>query len=469
VVLSGADGVFSITSVNGAQSPQQAFAINLDVTDDQIVLATTNATGINFNSLNILSGGTIAGTTITGSGVLSTTDTTEASAIGTASVVTAGGLGVAFDMWIGDDIVMDSDSTVIFMGADQDILVTHVADTGINITTTANTSGTINIGNDDDGNDDSIDVVLHDSGIITLYDADDDTSASLSVADGESVFTMSNGLTLAGTLNLGAAALIDATGAVDLDIGSADVTDVTIITDGGADSLTIGNNADLDFGITFDSDTDDATINWDEANSEFEINAPNYVFGANADEDINIVLDSDTNNLTINWDEDNAELELTSEGDEDLVIDLDAATDNEVTLGTSTGVLTISTNINGIAIKAPMEVTAADADGETIATADLNTVRISSGAGDWSLPADSCDAATGNWLTVIANAAHVASIESLDTIDQFYLSDGTGIGANEELDTAGGAWDSCTVMCVATNTWLVVGERDTCADGGAKD
>lgn len=99
--------------------------------------------------------------------------------------------------------------------------------------------------------------------------------------------------------------LIDTTGAADIDIGSADVTDVTIITDGGADSLTIGNNADLDFGITFDSDTDDATINWDEANSELEIDAPNYRFGANADEDIVIVLDSDTNDATITYDEDN--------------------------------------------------------------------------------------------------------------------------------------------------------------------
>ena len=157
---------------------------------------------------------------------------------------------------------------------------------------------------------------------------------------------------------------------------------------------------------------------------------------------------------------------LGNGADEDLTFNFDDTADS-VVISTSTGVLSI--NMPGIALQAPMEITAADADGEVLTTADLNTVRISSGAGDWTLPDDSCDAATGNWITVIANAAHVASIESADTSDQFYLTDGTGIGANEELDTGGTAFDSCTVMCVAANTWLVVGERGTCADGGAKD
>jgi hypothetical protein len=149
--------------------------------------------------------------------------------------------------------------------------------------------------------------------------------------------------------------------------------------------------------------------------------------------------------------------------DENLTFNFDDYA-NEVYVTTGSGVLAI--NMPGIGLKAPLEVTAADADGETITTDMLNTVRISSGAGDWDLPADSCDAATGNWLMVIANAAHVASITSLDTSDVFVLTDGTALTANDELDTGGAAWDSCTVMCVAANTWLVIGERGTCADGG---
>ena len=120
-------------------------------------------------------------------------------------------------------------------------------------------------------------------------------------------------------------------------------------------------------------------------------------------------------------------------------------------------------------ITGTMDVVAAASGAVTVATAGLNNVRISSGAGDWNLPADSCDAATGNWLTVVANAAHVASITSLDTGDQFVLADGTVLTADNELDTAGSAWDSCTVICVASGIWLVIGERGTCADGGAAD
>ncbi len=75
-------------------------------------------------------------------------------------------------------------------------------------------------------------------------------------------------VTSTGTIT--AAVGFDITGAADIDIGSADVTDVTIITDGGVDSLTIGNNADLDFGITFDGDTSNGTINYDEDNADFE-------------------------------------------------------------------------------------------------------------------------------------------------------------------------------------------------------
>jgi hypothetical protein len=161
---------------------------------------------------------------------------------------------------------------------------------------------------------------------------------------------------------------------------------------------------------------------------------------------------------------------LTVAGNECLAIDTDVTTDNEVTFGnctSSSGLTTIS--MPGIGLKAPMEITAKDVDGETIATADLNTVRMGTGAADWDLPADSCDAATGNWLTLVAASAVTLSITSLDTSDQFVLTDGTVLTADDELDTGGSKWDSCTVMCVDTNLWLVVGERGTCADGGVAD
>ena len=68
---------------------------------------------------------------ISAAGVVSFSAATEASAVGTAALITAGGLSVAKDMWIGDDIVMDSDGAIIKMGDSQEISITHVADTGI--------------------------------------------------------------------------------------------------------------------------------------------------------------------------------------------------------------------------------------------------------------------------------------------------------------------------------------------------
>ena len=74
---------------------------------------------------------------ISSGGVVSFSATTEASATGTAAVTLAGGIGVAKDMWIGDDIVMDSDAAVIKFGDDQEIELTHVHNTGLSITSTA--------------------------------------------------------------------------------------------------------------------------------------------------------------------------------------------------------------------------------------------------------------------------------------------------------------------------------------------
>ena len=91
---------------------------NLDVRGSANVGAFTGTTG-NFSS------------TLAATGIVTLSDATEASAIGTAAITTAGGIGVAKDMWIGDDIVMDSDLAAIKMGDAQAVTLTHVADTGV--------------------------------------------------------------------------------------------------------------------------------------------------------------------------------------------------------------------------------------------------------------------------------------------------------------------------------------------------
>ena len=73
---------------------------------------------------------------ISSAGVVGFSATTEASATGTAAVTLAGGLGVAKDVWIGDDVVLDSDGAIVSFGDDQEIKLRHLADQGLEIQST---------------------------------------------------------------------------------------------------------------------------------------------------------------------------------------------------------------------------------------------------------------------------------------------------------------------------------------------
>ena len=80
------------------------------------------------------SGGTFSGN-VTHSGTVTVDDTTDSTSTTTGSIQTDGGLGVAKDVVIGDDLFLKSDSAVINFGADNDVTLTHVADTGLSLNT----------------------------------------------------------------------------------------------------------------------------------------------------------------------------------------------------------------------------------------------------------------------------------------------------------------------------------------------
>ena len=87
------------------------------------------------------SGGTFTGN-ITHSGTVTVDDTTDSTSTTTGSIQTDGGLGVAKDVIVGDDLFLKSDSAVLNFGADNDINITHVADTGLT------TNGDFSVGDD---------------------------------------------------------------------------------------------------------------------------------------------------------------------------------------------------------------------------------------------------------------------------------------------------------------------------------
>jgi cytoskeletal protein CcmA (bactofilin family) len=107
---------------------------DLDINaDDEIEL---NSTLIDINgNLDVSGTGVIAGAVttaaLTASGIIKTDDTTAATSTTDGSLQTDGGLSVAADAVIGDDLFMLSDAAVVTFGADKDVTLTHVADTGL--------------------------------------------------------------------------------------------------------------------------------------------------------------------------------------------------------------------------------------------------------------------------------------------------------------------------------------------------
>jgi cytoskeletal protein CcmA (bactofilin family) len=107
---------------------------DLDINaDDEIEL---NSTLIDVNgNLDVSGTGVIAGAVttaaLTASGIIKTDDTTAATSTTDGSLQTDGGLSVTLDAVIGDDLFMLSDAAVVTFGADKDVTLTHVADTGL--------------------------------------------------------------------------------------------------------------------------------------------------------------------------------------------------------------------------------------------------------------------------------------------------------------------------------------------------
>ncbi len=102
-------------------------------TDDQIDIRIAGADDFQFtaNTFTAQAGSTIAAqaltaTTVTASGIIKTDDTTAATSTTDGSLQTDGGLSVATDAIIGDDLKLLSDSAVLSFGADSDTTYTQM-------------------------------------------------------------------------------------------------------------------------------------------------------------------------------------------------------------------------------------------------------------------------------------------------------------------------------------------------------
>ena len=110
--------------------------INVNGTDEILVTATeTTLTG----NLVIPDGGLIGSSSdqdtisISGAGVVGISTVTESSSITTGALTVAGGVGISKDLYLGDDLFLNSDDTVLNFGADSNVNLTHIPDTGLRL------------------------------------------------------------------------------------------------------------------------------------------------------------------------------------------------------------------------------------------------------------------------------------------------------------------------------------------------
>ena len=163
---------------------------------------------------------------ISSAGVVALSAITEASATGTAALTLAGGLGVAKDVWIGDDLVLDSDSTVLKFGDDQDTTLTHTDGTGLTLNSTNK---------------------------LCFYD----TALSIhSSTDGQLDLIADTEIQIAATT-------IDINGAVAMDGAITGATDITLSGELDAATLDISSNADIDGTTNLDAVDIDGAVQID--------------------------------------------------------------------------------------------------------------------------------------------------------------------------------------------------------------
>ena len=89
------------------------------------------------NDGNIGSAGDTDAIAISNAGVVSLSATTAATNTSTGALTVAGGVGIAADLFVGDDLALDSDAAVLSFGDDQDVTMTHVADSGLTLKNTS--------------------------------------------------------------------------------------------------------------------------------------------------------------------------------------------------------------------------------------------------------------------------------------------------------------------------------------------
>ena len=235
------------------------------------ITLSTNTLNVDAAQSQITSVGTLTGLTIADAGNIGSASDTDAIAISSGGVVSfsattantnksdgavtvAGGLGVAGDVSIGDDLRLDSDAAVMSFGDDSDVTLTHVHDTGLLL------NGTMQL----QFNDASQNINAPSATVLDI-NATDEIELNATLADINANLDVSGTYTGGGLMTTGGNIVIPNSG----NIGSADDTDAIAISNTGvvtlsqrpvlSGGLTIADNAQIGTASDADAITLDAT------------------------------------------------------------------------------------------------------------------------------------------------------------------------------------------------------------------
>ena len=200
-ISSDADGYLSAQADTGVN-------ININGTDELAITSTTATFGTNIvipDAATIGSSSDTDAISISAGGVVNVSATTESSSVSTGALTIAGGLGVAKDVFIGDDVMLNSDGAVLNFGADSEVSLSHIHDNGLRLNDARQLQfrdSTIHISSDEDGHlnaqaDTRINLNINSSDLVTV------TSTNVNVtATTDSTSVSTGGLTVAGGLGV---------------------------------------------------------------------------------------------------------------------------------------------------------------------------------------------------------------------------------------------------------------------------
>jgi hypothetical protein len=272
-VSSDADGYMNLQADTGVN-------INIGGTDEIAITSSTTTLGTNLlipDSGTIGSASATSTMSISSGGVLNVATSTDSTSSTNGALTVTGGVGIAKDLCVGNDLKMISDSSVISWGADSEITLTHNADKGITLSG-SNANGTVlTISNTATDGDPRIDFVV--SGNINyafgINDGDSDKfifeygSGALGtdpVLEVTNANTANRVVTIPGTKGSGSSS----TGALVIGGGLGVGEDLYV-----ADHIVIGDSEALDKMIRFDGNEIDYYLGLDDGDNLFVLGEGN--------------------------------------------------------------------------------------------------------------------------------------------------------------------------------------------------